>query len=62
MAPSCKKLKKKYWNKLNNFLSRDPGTVVAGSPGLLRAARDKLIATQRSKPGEVGQLSTFTVQ
>ena len=28
---------------------RDPTTVIMGSPGLLRAARNKLIAVERSK-------------
>ena len=33
-------------------LCREPETVIAGSPGLLRAARDKLVARERGK-GEV---------
>ena len=28
---------------------REPGIVVAGSPGLLRAARDKLMGRERGK-------------
>ena len=35
--------------KLPICLCREPGTVVAGSPGLLRAARDKLMARERGK-------------